>query len=47
MFSGFLLFIGKALAAMASSTAFLSNFTGCVAFLNQPTMPQKVRMMKK
>ncbi len=38
--------LGKAVAALAFSTAFLSNFTCCVVFLNQPKVPEKVRMMK-
>lgn len=38
--------LGKAIAALAFSTAFLSNFTGCVVFVNQPKVPEKVRMMK-
>ncbi len=38
--------LGKAVAALAFSTAFLSNFTCCVVFFNQPKVPEKVRMMK-
>lgn len=41
------LIIGKILAAVATSAAFLSNFTGCIVFINQPRMPEKVRMLKK
>jgi cyclic lactone autoinducer peptide len=47
MTAGFVLLIGKVLAAMASSIAFLSNFTSCVIFVNQPHMPERVRLMKK
>ncbi|HBR02725.1 MAG TPA: cyclic lactone autoinducer peptide [Ruminiclostridium sp.] len=38
---------GKVLAAMALSIAFLSNYAACVVFVNQPPMPEKVRMLKK
>lgn len=38
--------LGKAVAALAFSTAFLSNFTCCVVWVNQPKVPEKVRMMK-
>lgn len=38
--------LGKAVAALAFSTALLSNFTSCVVFLNQPKVPEKVRIMK-
>ncbi len=41
------MFLGKLLAAIAFSTAFLSNFTSCVIYVNQPQMPEKVRMLKK
>jgi cyclic lactone autoinducer peptide len=47
MLRGFGLFLGKALAAVAFSVAFISNFTSCVVFINQPQMPEKVRMLKK
>ncbi len=43
---GFGLFLGKVLAALAFSAAFLSNFTSCVYWLNQPKMPNSVRMLK-
>ncbi|MGI6084817.1 MAG: AgrD family cyclic lactone autoinducer peptide [Acetivibrionales bacterium] len=39
--------LGKAVAALAFATAFLSNFTSCVVVLNQPKVPEKVRMLKK
>lgn len=39
-------FIAKVLAALAFSAAFLSNFTSCIYFYNQPKMPEKVRMLK-
>ncbi len=38
--------LGKAIAALAFSTSFLSNFTCCVVFVNQPKVPEKVRMLK-
>ncbi|NLU53378.1 MAG: cyclic lactone autoinducer peptide [Clostridiaceae bacterium] len=41
------MFVLKALASLASLVAFLSNFTGCIVFVNQPEMPEKVRMMKR
>lgn len=44
---GFLLALGKMLAVLASAVAFASNFTGCLVFVNQPVMPEKVRHMKK
>ncbi|GEM_PF-5436981 len=44
---GFALTLGKLLAVVASVVAYLSNFTGCVICVNQPVMPQRVRMMKK
>ncbi|HHW22894.1 MAG TPA: cyclic lactone autoinducer peptide [Clostridiaceae bacterium] len=47
MIKGFGLFLAKALAAMAFMAAFLSNFTSCVYWLNQPEMPDKVRMLKQ
>jgi cyclic lactone autoinducer peptide len=46
MIKGFGLFLAKVLAALAFSAAFLSNFTSCVYWLNQPEMPYKVRMLK-
>lgn len=39
--------VGKAVAALAFSTAFLSNFTCCVVFFNQPKFPEKIRMIKQ
>lgn len=47
MFKGFALFIAKTLAAVAFAAAFLSNFTGCIIGINQPKMPDKVRMLKQ
>ncbi len=43
---GFGLFLGKILAALALSAAYLSNFTSCIIYINQPRMPEKVRMLK-
>lgn len=47
MIKGFGLFLAKILAALAFSAAFVSNFTGCVFWLNQPKMPDKVRMLRR
>lgn len=46
MVKGFGLIVGKVLAALALSVAYLSNFTGCLIYINQPKMPEKVRMLK-
>jgi cyclic lactone autoinducer peptide len=46
MIKGFGLFLAKALAALALLTAFASNFTSCIYYVNQPEMPDKVRMLK-
>lgn len=46
MLKGFALLLGKTLAVLASVVAFLSNFTGCLIYVNQPVMPQRVRTMK-
>ena len=39
--------LSKAFAALALSVAYISNFTSCCLFINQPVMPEKVRMLKK
>lgn len=46
MIKGFGLFLGKVIAALAFSAAFLSNFTSCVYWIYQPKLPNKVRMLK-